>query len=56
MFKTARNMSTRTNHEESAARSETDYVMSQPELVEDIRQGEEDLKNGNYEIVDIDKL
>ena len=35
---------------------ETDYVMSQPELVEDIRQGEEDLKKGNYEIVDIDKL
>ena len=49
-------MSTRTKNEESAAMRETDYVMSQPELVEDIRQGEEDLKNGNYEIVDIDKL
>ena len=35
---------------------ETEYVMSQPELVEDIRQGEEDLEDGNYEVVDIDKL
>ena len=49
-------MCTRTNNEESAAMRETEYVMSQPELVEDIRQGEEDLKNGKYEIVDIDKL
>ena len=49
-------MSTRTKHEESAAMRETEYVMSQPELVEDIRQGEEDLEDGNYEVVDIDKL
>ncbi len=35
---------------------ETDYIMSQPELVEAIRQGDEDLKNGNYEVVNIDEL
>ena len=55
-MKIAKNMSTRTNHEESAAMCETDYVMSQPEIVEAIRQGEEDLEDGNYEVVDIDKL
>ncbi|MBP5590179.1 MAG: type II toxin-antitoxin system Phd/YefM family antitoxin, partial [Bacteroidales bacterium] len=35
---------------------ETAYIMSQPDLVEDIRQGDEDVKNGNYEIVNVDEL
>ena len=35
---------------------ETAYVMSQPDLVEAIRQGDEDVKNGNYEVVNVDEL
>ena len=27
---------------------ETEYIMSSPETMEAIRQGEEDIKNGNY--------
>lgn len=42
--------------EEYEAMQETAYVMSQPDLVEAIRQGDEDMKNGNYEIVDVDAL
>ena len=42
--------------EEYESMQETAYVMSQPDIVEAIRQGEEDVKNGNYEIVDIDEL
>lgn len=32
------------------------YVMSQPDLIEAIRQGVEDVKNGNYEVVNVDEL
>ena len=42
--------------EEYESMVETAYVMSQPDLVEAIRQGEVDLKNGNYEVVNIDEL
>lgn len=42
--------------EEYESMIETAYVMSQPDLVEAIRQGDEDVKNGNYEIVDVDEL
>lgn len=42
--------------EEYEAMQETAYVMSQPDLVEAIRQGDDDVKNGNYEIVNIDEL
>lgn len=42
--------------EEYESMVETAYVMSQPDLVEAIRQGDEDLKNGNYEVVNIDEL
>ena len=31
-------------------------IMSQPDIVEAIRQGDEDVKKGNYEIVDVDEL
>ena len=35
---------------------ETAYALSQPDLVEAIRQGEEDIRRGNYEIVNVDDL
>lgn len=42
--------------EEYEAMVETAYIMSQPDLVEEIKKGEEDIKNGNYEIVNVDEL
>ena len=42
--------------EEYESMVETAYIMSQPELVEVIRKGDEDVRNGNYEIVDVDEL
>ena len=42
--------------EEYESMMETAYVMSQPDLIEAIRQGVEDVKNGNYEVVNIDEL
>lgn len=42
--------------EEYESMVETAYIMSQPDLVEAIRQGDEDVKNGNYEIVNVDEL
>jgi len=42
--------------EEYESMMETSCVMSQPDLVEAIRQGDEDVKNTNYEIVNIDEL
>ena len=42
--------------EEYESLMETAYIMSQPELVDAIRQGDEDVKNGNYEVVNIDEL
>ncbi|MBO4475153.1 MAG: type II toxin-antitoxin system Phd/YefM family antitoxin, partial [Bacteroidales bacterium] len=42
--------------EEYESMVETAYIMSQPDLVDAIRQGDEDVKNGNYEIVDVDEL
>ena len=42
--------------EEYESMVETAYVMSQPDLVEAIRQGDEDVKRGNYEVVNIDEL
>lgn len=35
---------------------ETAYILSQPDLVEAIMQGEEDIRSGNFEIVHVDKL
>lgn len=35
---------------------ETAYILSQPDLVEAIRQAEEDIRKGNYEIVNVDDL
>lgn len=42
--------------EEYESLLETAYIMSQPDIVDAIRQGDEDVKNGNYEIVDADEL
>ena len=42
--------------EEYESMVETAYVMSQPDLVEAILQGDEEVKNGNYEVVNIDEL
>ena len=42
--------------EEYESLMETAYVMSQPDLIEAIRQGDEDVKNGNYAVVNVDEL
>ena len=42
--------------EEYESLMETAYIMSQPDIVEAIRQGDEDVKKGNFEIVDVDEL
>lgn len=35
---------------------ETEYIMSSPETMEDIRQGEEDIKNGKGIEINLDEL
>lgn len=42
--------------EEYESMQETAYIQSQPDIMEAIRQGEKDLRNGNYETVNIDEL
>ena len=42
--------------EEYEAMMETAYIMSQPDLVDAIRQGDEVVRNGNYEVVNVDEL
>ncbi len=42
--------------EEYESMVETAYIMSQPDLVESIRKGDEDIKKGNFEIINIDDL
>ncbi len=42
--------------EEYEAMQETAYIQSQPDIMEAIRQGEKNLRNGNYETVNIDEL
>lgn len=42
--------------EEYEAMQETAYIQSQPDIMEAIHQGEKDLRNGNYETVNIDEL
>ena len=38
------------------AMDETEYIMSSPEMVRILRQGEEDIKNGNFRIVKLDDI
>ena len=35
---------------------ETEYIMSSPKMVEIIRQGEEDIKNGNFKVMTLDDI
>ena len=42
--------------EEYEAMQETAYIQSQPDIMEAIRQGEIDLRDRNYETVNIDEL
>jgi len=38
------------------AMDETEYIMSSPEMVEIIRQGDEDIKNGNFKVMNLDEI
>lgn len=38
------------------AMDETEYIMSSPEMVRIIRQGEEDIKKRNFRIVKLDDI
>ena len=38
------------------AMDETEYIMSSPEMVKILREGEEDIKNGNFRIVKLDDI
>ncbi len=38
------------------AQDETEYIMSSPAMVEILRQGEEDIKNGNFKVVTLDDI
>ena len=35
---------------------ETEYIMSSPKMAEILRQGEEDIKNGNFKVVTLDEI
>lgn len=35
---------------------ETEYIMSSPKMVEIIRKGEEDIKNGNFKVMTLDDI
>lgn len=38
------------------ALDETEYIMSSPKMVEILRQGDEDIKNGNFKVVTLDEI
>ncbi|MBR7011763.1 MAG: hypothetical protein IKI10_02595 [Muribaculaceae bacterium] len=38
------------------AKDETEYLMSSPAMADIIRQGQEDIKNGNGQVVELDEL
>lgn len=42
--------------EEYKSMVETAYIMSQPDLMGSIRKGDEDIKKGNFKIINIDDL
>ena len=35
---------------------ETEYIMSSPKMVEIIRKGEDDIKNGNFKVMTLDDI
>lgn len=38
------------------AMDETEYLMKSPAMAEILRQGEEDIKNGNFKVVTLDEI
>ena len=38
------------------AMDETEYIMSSPAMVDILRQGDEDIKNGNYKVITLDEV
>ena len=38
------------------AMDETEYIMSSPAMVDILRQGDEDIKNGNFTVVSLDEI
>jgi len=38
------------------AMDETEYIMSSPAMVDILRQGDEDIKNGNFKVVSLDEV
>lgn len=38
------------------AKDETEYIMSSPAMVDVLRKGDEDIKNGNFKIVTLDEI
>jgi hypothetical protein len=38
------------------AKDETEYIMSSPAMVDVLRKGDEDIKNGNLKIVTLDEI
>lgn len=38
------------------AMDETEYIMSSPKMVEILRQGDEDIKNGNFKVISLDEI
>ena len=42
--------------EQKKAMEETEYIMSSPEMVEILRQGDEDIKNGKGRVVKLEDL
>lgn len=43
------------NHDKEAM-DETEYIMSSPAMVEILKKGDEDIKNGNYRIINLEEL
>ena len=38
------------------AMDETEYIMSSPAMSDILRQGDEDIKNGNFKVVSLDEI
>lgn len=43
------------NHDKEAM-DETEYIISSPAMVEILKKGDEDIKNGNYRIINLEEL
>ncbi len=43
------------NHDKEAM-DETEYITSSPAMVEILKKGDEDIKNGNYKIINLEEL